>query len=85
MHVFFFWLSAVFYLHLMHPHFSIRIRHPQVFSPRFTDTPVHSNCVGKEDPGILTSKLLLRIGRMYEASVRLDFHYKNEWNAHYAI
>ena len=35
---YFFWRLSAFF----HPHFPIRIRHPQVSGPRFTDTPVIS-------------------------------------------
>ena len=34
----------------------------------------HVNCRQQEDPVILISRLLLRIHRMYVASICLDFH-----------
>ena len=32
------------------------------------------NCRREEEPGILISRLLIRMRRMYVASIRLDFH-----------
>ena len=34
----------------------------------------HVNCRQQEEPAILISRLLLRMRRMYEASICLDFH-----------
>ena len=38
----------------------------------------------QEQPAILISGLLLRMRRMFVASIRLDFS-KNEWNTHNTI
>ena len=35
---------------------------------------LQSNCGRQEEPTILISRLLLRMRRMYVASIRLDFH-----------
>ena len=34
-----FFLILFFFMRIFYPHFPIRIRHPQVSGPRFTDTP----------------------------------------------
>ena len=47
-------------------------------------TKVRFNCGRQEEPAILISRLLIRMRRMYEASIRLDFT-KNVWNSQNAI
>ena len=47
-------------------------------------TEVRFNCGQQEEPAILISRLLIRMRRMYEASIRLDFT-KNVWNSQNAI
>ena len=42
------------------------------------------HCGRQEEPAILISRLLLRMRRMYVASIRLDFN-KNVWNAQKAL
>ena len=42
-HFSFFFSYFFCYPHFFHPHFSIRIRHPQISGPRFTDTPSTSS------------------------------------------
>ena len=39
-----------------------------------TQTPQVIYCGRQEEPAILISRLLLRMRRMYVASIRLDFH-----------
>ena len=47
-------------------------------------TEVRFNCGQQEEPPVLISRLLIRMRRMYEANIRLDFT-KNVWNSQNAI